>query len=285
MKKFLLFAFASVFLGTGVFAQELPVASPRCTMTQRVGLTDISLSYSRPGVKDREIFGKLVPFGEVWRTGANECTTISFSTAVNFGGKEIQPGKYALFTIPKDKMNWIFILNSNADQWGAFSYDASLNVAEVPAKGEMVNDKTESMLIYLDNIRDNAATLVLKWDQLKVSVPLTFDVKALAEKNIKTKLDEIKNTDKIYSKISQFYAGSGKDPKQAISFANMAIQQKSSARNYYSLSLAYASAHDFKEAIQAAQTSLEMATKEKNDEYIKFNKQNIEKWKNESKSK
>ena len=101
---------------------EFPAASPACTLKQRVGLTDIQVEYSRPGVKDRTIFGGIVPYGQVWRTGANQATKLTFSTPVKLEGHEIPAGTYALFTIPGEN-EWTIIINKNASQWGAFQYN------------------------------------------------------------------------------------------------------------------------------------------------------------------
>src|SRR5208282_6301304 len=101
---------------------NFPAASPACTLKQRVGLTDIEIVYSRPGVKGRTIFGGIVPYGQVWRTGANQATKISFSTPVKLEGNEIPAGTYALFTIPGEN-EWTIIINKNTNQWGAFQYN------------------------------------------------------------------------------------------------------------------------------------------------------------------
>src|SRR5215471_15818281 len=117
---------AGLALAAGAFGQAqqniFPSASPSCTLKQRIGLTDIEIVYSRPGVKDRTIFGGIVPFGQVWRTGANQATKISFSTPVKFNGAEVPAGTYALFTIPGEQ-EWTVILNRTTNQWGSFRYD------------------------------------------------------------------------------------------------------------------------------------------------------------------
>ena len=111
---------------------EFPAASPACTIKQRVGLTDIEIAYSRPGVKDRVIFGGIVPYGAVWRTGANNATKITFSAPVKLNGTDIPAGTYALFTIPGAD-EWTIIINKGAAQWGAFQYDEKADVARFKA--------------------------------------------------------------------------------------------------------------------------------------------------------
>ncbi len=111
---------------------DFPAPSPACTLKQRIGLTDIEIAYSRPGVKGRTIFGSLVPYGQVWRTGANAATKITFSTPVKLNGTDVPAGTYALFTIPGED-EWTIIINKGATQWGAFQYDEKADVARFKA--------------------------------------------------------------------------------------------------------------------------------------------------------
>ena len=133
-----LIALCSLCLGTAAFAQtpapkiDFPLPSPQASVSQRVGLTDIQVSYHRPGAKGRVVFGGLVPYDHVWRTGANDATKISFSTPVKFNGTEIPAGTYELFTIP-GKTEWTVIIHKNMSQWGAYSYDEKNDVARIKA--------------------------------------------------------------------------------------------------------------------------------------------------------
>lgn len=146
--------------------------SPNASITQTIGTTMVSINYGRPAVRNREIFGQLVPFNKVWRTGANEATTITFSDDVMIEGEKLKAGTYSLFTIPgKDK--WTLIFNNVPAQWGAFDYDSSkdaLRVKVEPKKGIPI----EQMMFYFKEITANSATAVFHWDETKV--PFTVEV-------------------------------------------------------------------------------------------------------------
>ena len=145
--------------------------SPAATATATFDGVTATVNYSQPGKKGREIFGKLVPFGEVWRTGANAATTITFSGDVNFGGKALKAGTYALFTIPtKDK--WTFIINSEAKQMGAFGYSKDKDVLRVEAIPTATKELVERFTISFDKA-DKGTILTLAWDMTKVSLPIT----------------------------------------------------------------------------------------------------------------
>jgi hypothetical protein len=151
---------------------QAPKSPADSAMVSTAG-ADIKVYYSRPSKRGREIFGKLVPYGEVWRTGANGATEIVFSKDVNFGGKAVKAGRYALFTIPtKDK--WTVILSSKLGQWGAFSYNAKDDVVRVEATPAAQKDVTEMFIIKLDKA-DKGASLVMMWDQTSVTVPVSVN--------------------------------------------------------------------------------------------------------------
>ena len=163
-----------VFLLTSLitFSVEPPRASLAATTSQTIGLTEVSVSYSRPNANERDIFGALVPFDEVWRTGANEATVIEFSTEATIGGNQIAAGRYSLFTIP-GKQTWTVIINETADQFGAFSYDASHDLFRFSAPARRVSDHQETFEIGFANVGDNRADLELRWGNLVTSIPIS----------------------------------------------------------------------------------------------------------------
>ncbi len=150
---------------------QLPRASQRASLTQTVGDTEISIVYHRPNVKKREIYGKLVPYGEVWRTGANEATTFEFSKDIMINGQKLPAGKYSFYAIPGEK-EWILIFNKTWDQWGTV-YDAKQDALRVAAK-PMTGDFKETMTIDFDDVTNNTAQVVIAWEKLRV--PFTVDV-------------------------------------------------------------------------------------------------------------
>jgi tetratricopeptide (TPR) repeat protein len=167
---------ALVLLARSALAQplfELPDASPRAEVSQTVGLTEITISYHRPAVKKRKIWGGLVPWGEVWRAGANENTTIRFSTPVTVGGKTLAPGRYGLHTLPTEK-GWTVILSHMADAWGSYTYDAKEDAVRVAATAQPA--PFEERLAYtFDDVSDGAVTVSLRWDKLRVPFKIEVD--------------------------------------------------------------------------------------------------------------
>lgn len=165
MMKSMLFGLALLFAGTAAIAQD-PPKSPRVTASG----DNVEIAYGQPSKRDRVIFGELVPYGKVWRTGANKSTDITFKKDVTFGGKKVQAGTYALFTIPGEK-EWTVILNSVANQPGAAEYEKNKdkNVAEVKVPSMQTPNVVEKLMISAPK-----GELVLEWDKTKVSVPMKF---------------------------------------------------------------------------------------------------------------
>jgi Protein of unknown function (DUF2911) len=163
---------------------DLPRPSPNATVTQMVGVTEISIHYSRPGVKDRKIWGGLVPYGEVWRTGANENTTIKFSTPVKIGGQELPAGLYGLQTIPTEG-DWTVIFSKDADQWGAFSYKPENDALRIQVKPQPA-ELRERMAFDFEDVTDDSAQVVLHWEKLKVPFTVTVDTPKLVMEKVRT---------------------------------------------------------------------------------------------------
>jgi hypothetical protein len=147
--------------------------SPKAAVIQTVGFTEVRIDYSRPGVKKREIWGKLVPYDAVWRAGANEATKITFSTDVTIEGKKLKKGSYSLFAIP-GKNDWIIIFNKVADQWGAFEYNESEDALRVKVKTEKAIWQ-EWLSYTINKASDTSAVIRLEWEKIKV--PFKVEVK------------------------------------------------------------------------------------------------------------
>ncbi len=193
MKKLLLTAFLAVSV-TAYSQWAAPIASPKQTIEQQFSLSKISVEYGRPSVKGRKIFGELVPYNKVWRAGANAATKITFGQNVNFGGKMVNAGSYSLFVIPTEK-EWKIILNSVADQWGAYEYNEKMNIAEVAVPVQKLNDKQETLEISFQPIDDHATNLVIKWDNSQAMVPIK-EAKPETVLKIIEKLNDIKKIEK-----------------------------------------------------------------------------------------
>ncbi len=171
--------FSIVLLSVGILqAQlELPRLSTKASVSQTVGVTDIEITYSRPGVKGRVIWGGLVPYDKIWRTGANEATAISFSEDVQINGSTLAKGKYALFTIP-GKDEWTVIFNNNPDQDGAFNYDEKEDALRIQVKPQEA-PFLERMMFYFDNLADSSADVVLRWEKLRLPFTVQVQVDSL----------------------------------------------------------------------------------------------------------
>ena len=197
MKKLLLTTFLA--FSVAAYSQfTLPAASPRQKVEQQFSMSKITVDYGRPGVKGRKIFGDLVPFGKVWRLGANSSTKITFEQSVNFGGKSVSAGTYGLFVIPTEK-EWKVILNKDSQQWGAYTFDEKLNVVDVTLPVQKLAEKQEWFEIELNPVDDNAVNLVMKWDFTKVELPLKIGKPETVSKIVE-KLKEIKQIERDAAK-------------------------------------------------------------------------------------
>ena len=193
MKK--LFATALLSCSLLGFSQfNVPIASPKQKVEQQFSMTKISVDYGRPGVKGRKVFGELVPFGKVWRAGANSATKVTFEQNVEVGGKEVKAGSYALFVIPMEK-EWKVMLNKDANQWGAYAYDEKLNVAEFTVPVQKLADKQEWFEIAVNPVDIHSAEMLIKWDMTKVAISIKEWKPEMVAKII-DKLNDIKQIEK-----------------------------------------------------------------------------------------
>lgn len=205
-------------------AVNFPAASPACTLKQRVGLTDITIVYSRPGVKGRVIFGGIVPYGHVWRTGANMATRISFSAPVELEGHKIPAGTYALFTIPGAN-TWTIILNKDAKQWGAFRYNQKDDLVRFDVTPiTLKNTSVDAFTIEFNHIRDESALLDLVWDKTIVPIHLKVDVAGKLVPEIEAAMAAPgKKSDGFYFQAAAFYYDHHLDQKKALKWINAGL--------------------------------------------------------------
>jgi len=248
---------------------DFPAPSPACTLKQRVGVTDIEIVYSRPGVKDRTIFGSLVPYGQVWRTGANSATKITFSTPVKLNGTDIPAGTYALFTIPGED-EWTIIINKGAAQWGAFQYDEKADVARFKATPVTLTRPMETFVIEFTDIRDESARLNLVWD--KTLVPIKFEVDLTSQ--LVPQIEALMASDakqKPYYQAAMFYYDHGQDLQKASKWVDTAIAEREAHYIVYLKAKILARLGDKEGAIAAAKRSSELAIKAKDTGYVKLN--------------
>lgn len=202
-----------------------PAASPASTVKQRVGVTDVEVEYSRPSKNNREIFGKLVPFNEVWRTGANASTKITFSDAVKFAGKDVPAGKYALYTIPTAG-EWTVILYKDVSLWGSTKYKPADDLLRVTVKPETVAAPLETFTIGFDDVKEDGATLLLAWDTLRVPVKLAVDTNAKVMAAIaKATAPESNPAPQLLAQSANYYLTHGGDLAKALTWVNTYIEK------------------------------------------------------------
>jgi hypothetical protein len=259
----------------------LPQASPPATVKQQIGITDFEVSYNRPGVKGRKIFGGLVPYGEVWRTGANTATKITFSTPVKLGDKEIAAGTYELFTIPGEK-EWTVIIHENRSQWGSYTYDAKNDVARVTAPSTHLASPVETFAIWFNDVRDSSATLNFTWENTQVAVPITVDTVGMLAPKVEAAIKEQTkpNTMLLFS-AAMFYYENNHDLPKALEWMNAAIASRPDQMwMIYRKGLILEKMGDKAGARAAAEESLALVEKEKpgeiREEYTRLNKALLE---------
>jgi hypothetical protein len=251
-------------------AQQLRTPPPSTTtlVKQDFGLGNIELSYSRPNMKGRKIFGDLVPFDKVWRTGANQATTLTFSDDVTIGGTAVKAGKYGLLTIPGAK-EWTVIISKQTDVTSPSVYKQDQDVVRVTAKPQTLPWSMETFTIMFDNVKDNSTDLMVMWEKTMVTLPITADVDGKVMKQI----DNVMNKDnKPYYNAAVYYADNGKDLNQAITWFDKAIEQNPKAFwVYYQKARALAKQGKKAEAMAVSQKSVELAREAKNDDYVALN--------------
>jgi hypothetical protein len=254
------------------FAQiNTPVSSPSTILTQTLGLTKITLDYSRPSVKGRKIFGDLVPFGKVWRTGANKITSIKFDDEVYVHGSVMKAGSYGLYTIP-GKNEWTIILNRDDKQWGSYGYDNNKDVVRFNIQPIQPKEFTEQMNIDLVEFTPTSTYVSIKWKNTEVRFKIEqrgIDEKIMAEIVEKTAKPDA-STDTYFS-AAGFYYQTGVKLDQALVWANKVVEKQKEYWTYQLVACIAAKQNNCTLAIPNAEKSMELAKKAGDVAYIKLN--------------
>ncbi len=269
MKKLFALAVAS-FIIFSTEAQQLntPQTSPTTEVKQNFALSSIELSFSRPGVKGRKIFGDLVPYGKVWRTGANGATTITFGEDVTIGGKKVPAGKYGLLSIPGET-EWTFIITKQLDVTSPAAYKQDQDVVRVKSKPETLPFSIETMMINIDNIKSNSCNVGLVWDNVFAGFDVTSDVESKVMEQIKSTME---NDNRPYFAAAQYYIDNGKDLNKAVEWLDKAFAQNPEAFwVLYQKARAQKMLGKKTDAIATSNKSIEIAKKAKNDDYVALN--------------
>ncbi len=257
---------------------KAPRPSPSAEMEQTVGHTEIEIEYSRPGKKGRTIFGDLVPYGKLWRTGANMASTIEFNTDITFGGKEVDAGKYALYTIPGEKTWEVFLYNDwkiggTPDEWEESKIAAKATV-NVQKRGTAL----ESFRISVENVKNASAELMIEWDMTAVAVPITVPTDDITMKSIERTMAGPSSRD--YASAAAYYLDEKKDMAQAYEWMKKALEMRDD-NPYWLLrrkALIEAELGKKEAAIATAKKSLDAAKEAGNMDYVRMNEKSIAEW-------
>lgn len=280
MKKITLFLFM-ILASVSIEAQiNTPAPSPASKLMQTVGLTDVTVEYSRPSMRGRTIFGDLVPYDKLWRTGANGYTLITFSNDVKIGGKDVKAGTYSIFTKPGASSWEVFFYTDTQgggtpSNWDDSKVVAKLDATVITMPMEMA---VETFTITIDDLKSNSANLGLLWENVYVAVPFEVLTDASVEMDIKKALGGPGAGD--YYAAATYYSSEGKDINKAKEWMNkaMSMTEKPAFWQLRQQSLIQAKAGDKKAAIATAKKSLAASKEAKNDDYIKMNMDSLKEW-------
>ena len=255
-----------------------PAASPAASLEQTVGLSDVSVTYSRPSMRGRTIFGDLVPFDKIWRTGANARTVITFSDDVTIDGQELKAGSYAIFTKPGASSWEVYFYTETTGGGTPEKWDDSKVAAKATASVESMPMDVETFTISIDNLSYNGATLGMLWEKSYVGVPFTVPTDATVSESIENTLNGPGAGD--YYDAAVYYLEAGKDIAKAKEWMDKAMSMTPEPA-FWQLrqqSLIYAKAGDTKGAIEVAKKSLAAAEQANNQDYVKLNKDSLKEW-------
>ena len=281
MKKIII-ALAIIIANFTIEAQvKTPAPSPKATLNQVVGLTDVTVEYSRPSAKGRTVFGDLVPFGKLWRTGANQNSMVTFSEDVVIKGTTLKKGKYAIFTTPKADM-WEVVFYTDTENWGTpENWDVNKVALSTNVDPIALNNSVETFTISIGNLTNDSASLDISWEKTMVSVKFDVPTQKAAMASINKVLAGPTAGD--YFSSAQYLFQSNGDLNKALEYVNKAVSSVKAGADvpFWHLrlkSLIQGKLGDKAGAIATAKLSLAGAEKAKNDDYIKMNNDSIKEW-------
>ena len=271
-----------LFVGCFSYSQiNTPRISPATQIKQMVGLTEIRLEYSRPSMRDRQIFGNLVPFGKVWRTGADNSTKISFENDVIISEKTIKSGTYSIFSIP-NKDSWEIIFYSDVELWGVprdWSDDKIVFSSNFDVEMLEKGDTIETFTILFNDLTNNDVNMTIAWENTSIDIKIEVPTRSMVESDINKVLsDNPKSSD--YYAAAVFYRQENINLDKSLEWINKAIEMNESPRfwQYRQQSLIMAANNKFADAVDAAKKSLNLAIEADNQDYIKMNRESIAEW-------
>lgn len=265
-KAVLFLAFGMLSLGAAAQKITVPAPSPLQTVTQKFGLGEVTIEYSRPAVKGRTIFGDVVPYGKIWRTGANATTKITFTDEVKLEGNVVKPGTYGLYTIP-NKDSWEVMLYKDLTLNGNVGdYKTENEVLRFKVKSMKIPMKMESFMINIGDISATEAKLTLLWENTVVAIKMTTDIDARVMESIDASM---KSDKPEYFRAAGYYFDNGKDLKKALEWATKATEENPKAFYMFNLKARIEYKLGDKAAGKAsAEKSIVLAKEAKNDDYV-----------------
>jgi len=279
MKKLIFSLLLTVACSFGALAQiQTPAASPEQTLTQSVGLSSVTVQYSRPAMRGRAIFGDLVPMDKLWRTGANKNTLVTFESDATLGGSPLKAGTYALYTVPS-KDEWTVYFYTDTENWGLPKpWDENKIAAVYKVKAQSLDTSVESFTITIDKVTDSGAHLTISWENTSVAIPFGFDTESAVMQTIERTMNGPAAGD--YYQAAVYYLNADKDINKAKTWIDKAIamSEKPAYWYYRQKALIYAKSGDKKGAIAAAERSMELAQAAGSQDYVAMNKKSLAEW-------
>ena len=267
-KLTLLAVVVAFFCAADAQSLKTPAASPTTSIKQDFGVSSVELIYSRPGIKGRKIFGDLVPWGQVWRTGANAATRLKFNDDVMIGGQALKAGEYAVYTVPNQN-EWEVIINKGSANWGT-DYKKEDDIMRVKVKPERVAQPVETFTMQFENIKPNSMDLAMMWENTAVRVPITTDIDSKVMAQIQNAMFK---DNRPYFSAAMYYVDTNRDLNQAVQWFDKAIEQNPKAYwVYYQKANALAKLGKKAEAKAVSQKSMDLATEQKNNDYVELNR-------------
>jgi len=277
MKKIFYILILFSLCGINISGQlKTPAASPFAKLSQVIGISEITIEYSRPGVKGRIIFGGLVPYNKIWRTGANASTIITLNDDAIIEGNKVPAGKYSIYTIP-DKKEWTIILNKNLK--GGMYYPEGQDLCRFKVKSKSLKDKIETFTIVINDVKNNNANIELAWEKTAVKFNIAFDVDAKVNAQIEKDISNPGLDANWYYQAGNYYFENGKDLSKALEWLNKSLELDPGI--YWVLrvkSQVQALLKDYAGAIETAELSRQKSVEAKNEQFVKYNEDAVKEW-------
>ncbi|QBA65564.1 DUF2911 domain-containing protein [Muriicola soli] len=258
---------------------EHPKASPFASISQDIGLSSVKVEYSRPAVKGRKLFGGLVPYGRIWRVGANESTKLTTDAELEIQGNVLAPGTYALYAFPEED-RWEVVFHNNTTHWGdgRTAYNPEEDAFRIKVKPRLTDDWQENLLICLDSITHNGAIMQWKWGHTLISIPLVVNTRKIMLEAIEQGLKQ-SATAQTYYEAARYLQEEGIEYPKALQYLEKAIAIGGDTYYFYRVrAIVQAGLKDYPAAIKSAKRSLSLAEAEGKDEFVRINQENISKW-------